>query len=93
MESIPADLADALGINEVTAHVILSIIVIFSILLPIMYLSRDKNAVTLYLITFLLIECLLVGIGWMPFWILIATVAMMAIAIAFLGAKVVTGDG
>jgi hypothetical protein len=34
---------------------------------------------------------LLVGIGWLPFWILIATVAVLALAIASLGTKVVTG--
>jgi hypothetical protein len=40
----------------------------------------------------LLAECLLVGLGWMPFWILIATVGMMAIAIASLGTGVATGE-
>ena len=38
-----------------------------------------------------LVEALLVGIGWLPFWLLIGTVAMMAIAIALLGTRVVTG--
>lgn len=92
LEDIPSAFADAVGINEGTAQVILSIVVIFSLLLPTMVLARGKNATMIYLIIILLAECLLVGLGWMPFWILIATVAMMAVAIAMFGAKVVTGE-
>lgn len=92
LEDIPSAFADAVGINEGTAQVILSIVVIFTVLLPTMLLARGKNATMIYLIMLLLAECLLVGLGWMPFWILIATVAMMAVAIAMFGAKVVTGE-
>jgi len=92
LEDIPSAFADAVGINEGTAQVILSIVVIFTVLLPTMLLARGKNATMIYLIMLLLAECLLVGLGWMPFWILIATVAMMAVAIAMLGTNVVTGE-
>ena len=92
LEDIPTAFADAVGINVGTAQVILSIIIIFALLLPTMLLARGKNVTTIYLIMILLGECLLVGLGWMPFWILIATVAMMAMAIATLGTKVVTGE-
>ena len=92
LEDIPSAFADAVGINEGTAQVILSIVVIFTLLLPTMLLARGKNATMIYLIMLLLAECLLVGLGWMPFWILIATVAMMAVAIAMFGASVVTGE-
>jgi len=71
--------------------VLLSIVVILSVLLPVMILARGKNALTIYLIIAFLVECLLVGIGWLPFWILIATVAIMAVAIALLGTRVVVG--
>ena len=91
LEDIPQTFADAVGINLATAQVILSITIIFALLLPTMLLARGKNATTIYLIMLLLAECLLVGLGWMPFWILIATVCMMAMAIAFLGAGVVVG--
>jgi len=57
-----------------------------------MLLARGKTATTLYLIMLFLAEALLVGLGWMPFWILIATVAMMALAIASIGAIAVTGE-
>ena len=69
----------------------MSVTIIFALLLPTMLLARGKNATTIYLIVTLLAECLLVGLGWMPFWILIATVCMMAMAIAFLGTGVVVG--
>ena len=92
IEEIPEWLADAWLIDEAVAQVILSIVVIFTILLPVMYLSKGK-APALYMIFAFLAECLLVGIGWMPFWILIATVAVMAIAIAMLSADVVLGTG
>ena len=92
LEDIPSAFADAVGINEGTAQVILSIAIIFTLLLPTMLLARGKNATMIYLIMLLLAECLLVGLGWMPFWILIATVAMMAVAIAMLGSNVVTGE-
>jgi len=92
LEDIPQVFADYFGINEGTAQVILSITVIFTLLLPTMLLARGKNATTIYLIMVLLGECLCVGLGWMPFWILIATVAMMALAIASIGAIAVTGE-
>ncbi len=93
LEDIPSAFADAVGINETTAQVIMSIAVIFTLLLPTMYLARGKNATMIYLIMVLLAECLLVGLGWLPFWILIATGAMMAMGVAFLGSNMVTGDG
>jgi len=92
LEDVPAYFAIYLGINETTAQVMLSVVVIFTMLLPTMYLSKGTNATTIYLIVALLAECLLVGIGWLPFWILIATVCMMAIAVAFLGGKITGGD-
>jgi len=92
LEDIPQTFADAVGINLTTAQVILSITVIFTLLLPTMLLARGKNATTIYLIMLFLAECLLVGLGWMPFWILIATVAMMALAIAAIGTQAVIGE-
>ena len=92
LESIPAWFADAMDINLATAQTLLSIVIILAVLLPTMYLSRGRSSTTIILVMFFLAECLLVGIGWMPFWILIATIAMMALAIASLGTKAVTGE-
>ena len=91
LEDIPFDFAEYMGITEATAQVILSIAVIFALLLPSIYLTKGKGLTT-HLMVFFLAECLLVGLGWMPFWILIATVAVMSIAIAMLGTRVVTGE-
>jgi len=93
LEDIPSAFADAIGTNEGTAQIILSVAVIFMMLLPTMLLARGKNAVTIWLIVFLLAEGLLVGLGWLPFWFLIATVAMMSLAIAAIGADAVLGSG
>jgi len=90
-EDIPSAFADFVGINEDTAKVILSIVVIFALLLPTMYLSRGTRAITVEIVVLFLAECLLVGIGWLPFWVLIATIAIMAAAVALLGARVVVG--
>ena len=91
LEDIPAYFADFMGISLAAAQVILSIVVILAVLLPTMYLARGTRAITIEIVMLFLCECLLVGIGWLPFWILIATIAVMAIAIAMLGTKVVTG--
>jgi len=92
LEDIPTWFADFMGINLAAAQVILSIVVILAVLLPTMYLSRGTRAITIEIVMLFLCECLLVGIGWMPFWILIATIALMAMAIAMFGTRVVTGD-
>jgi hypothetical protein len=56
-----------------------------------MILARGRGSVTIYLVVFFLTEALLVGISWLPFWVMIATVAIMAVAIAVLGTRTVTG--
>lgn len=91
LESIPTWFADTMDITLAAAQVLLSIAVILTVLLPTMYLSRGPSSIPI-LIMFFLTESFLVGIGWMPFWILIATVAVLAFAIASLGTKVVTGE-
>jgi len=92
LESIPVWFADAMDINLTTAQVLLSVVMILAVLLPTMYLSRGSKSTIIELVMLFLVESMLVGIGWMPFWVLIATVAVMAIAIAFLGTKLVTGE-
>jgi len=90
LESIPTYLSDALDISLEAAQVILSIVVIFSLLLPVVIVTRGKSTMV-YTITIFLAEAFLVGVGWLPFWILIATVAMMALAVATLGVDAVVG--
>ena len=92
IEEIPEWLADAWLISDAAAQVILSIVVLFAVLLPTMYLSKGESP-AIYMIVSFLSLCLLVGIGWLPFWVLIATVAIMAIAVAMLSSDVVLGRG
>jgi len=92
LEDIPQVFADSVGINLLSGQVILSITVIFALLLPTMILTKGK-APTIYLMVFLLAECLLVGIGWLNFWILIITVVVLVIGMSRISAGIVTGSG
>lgn len=92
LESIPTYFSDFLDITLEAGQAILSLVVILAVLLPILYLTRGKGSATILIIMFFLTETFLVGIGWMPFWVLIATVAVMALAIASLGTKAVVGE-
>jgi len=91
LEDFPQWLADAFDLTLETAQVLLSLIVILAFLLPTMYLAKGTRAITIEIVVFFLVECLLVGMGWLPFWVLIATVALMAMAVALLGTRVVVG--
>lgn len=91
LEDIPADFAGYFGINETAAQLILSIAVICMILFPTMILARGKNAPTVWLIMIFLGECLVLALGWMPFWIMIMTVAVTTLAIAVLSSDAITG--
>lgn len=91
LESIPTWFSDYMGISLGAAQAILSIVVILAVLLPTMYLSRGNKSTVVEIVMLFLSEGFLVAVGWLPFWLLIATVALMAIAIASLGTKVVTG--
>jgi cyanate permease len=92
LEDVPSYFAIYTGINETTAQLLLSLVVIFSILVPTMILSRGKNAVTIWLIAVFLGECIVLGLGWLPFWVMIMTIAVTALGIAFLGGKLSGGD-
>ena len=91
LEDIPQNFADYFGINLTTAQLILSVTVIFMILLPVMYLARGKNAVTIWLIVTFLGECVVLGLGWLPFWIMIMTIAVTVLAIAIVGSRAIGG--
>lgn len=91
LESIPTWFGDFTGISLEAAQAILSIVVLLAVLLPVFILTRGSNSITIQLILMFFTEAFLVGIGWLPFWLLIATVAVLAFAIASFGTKVVTG--
>lgn len=91
LESVPTWFADYTGISLGAAQAIISIVVILAVLLPTMYLSRGNKSTIVEIVMLFLTEGFLVAIGWLPFWLLVATVALMAMAVATLGTRVVTG--
>lgn len=91
LESIPTWFGDFTGISLEAAQAILSITVLLAVLLPTFILARGSNAITIQLVLLFFTEAFLVGIGWLPFWLLIATVAVLAFAVAIYGTKAVTG--
>ena len=91
LESIPTYFSDFMDISLEAAQAILSIFVILAVLLPTMYLSRGNKSSLIEIVMVVITESLLVGIGWLPFWLLIATVAVLGFGIATLGTKAVTG--
>ena len=92
LESIPSWLSDTLDVSLEAAQVLLSLVVILAVLLPILYLGRGSKSLVIPLMMVFLTSAFLVGIGWLPFWILIAAVAVLAFGIATLGVNAVTGD-
>jgi len=91
LEDIPELVGDFLGINETTAALILSIIVILALLIPTMILARGENAVTVWLIMVFFGQLIVLGLGWLPFWVLIMTIAVTALSIALIGSNAIGG--
>ena len=93
LEDIPSAFADAVGTNETTAGIIISVMVIFTLLLPTLYLGRDSKSLPMIaILVFFLAEAIVVGLGWLNAWVMFATVVLMAMGIALLGTKLVTGE-
>lgn len=90
LESIPTWFSDTMEITLASAQVILSVAVIFMVLLPVMYLSKGRSNLPTILM-FFLVEAALVGLTWLPLWVMIGTVALMALAIASLGTDAIVG--
>ena len=88
---IPSWLAGSWEITEAVAQIILSVAVLAMVMLPIFLLTRGKSSITMQIFFFFLTECVLVGIGWCPFWILIGTVLMASLAFAAVGNKAISG--
>ena len=88
---MPSEFATYFGINETTAQLMLSLVVIFTLLLPTMYLAKGKNAVTIWLIVTFLGECIVLGLGWLPFWIMITTIAVTVLGMAITTSNAIGG--
>ena len=82
-----------MDISLEAGQAILSIVVILAVLLPTMYLSRGSKSTIIEIVFLFLTEAFLVGIGWLPFWLLIATVAVLAFGVASNGTDGILGRG
>ena len=91
LEDVPEAFGNFIGVNETTAQLILSIIIILALLLPSMILARGKNAVTVWLIMVFFGELIVLGLGWLPFWVLIMTISVTALSIALIGSNAIGG--
>lgn len=81
LEDIPQYLADYWGINLVSSQAILSTIVILSVLIPVLILTRGRG-VLIPAVTLFIVEVLLVGITWLDGWIMLITVVLIVLLFA-----------
>lgn len=91
IEDLPSLIAGYWGITTAAAQVMLSLVVIMTIILPVLIMTKGRN-IPLVLAVFFITECFLVGIQWLDFWVLIGTLLMMALAWASLGSGAITGE-
>lgn len=93
LEDIPTLFSTAWGIDLVSAQLIISTFVILALVLPILVLRAGSKAPSfnIEIILGFIGMSLCVGLGWLPIWILIVSIVLVAIASALLGTEVVFG--
>lgn len=82
LTEIPASLAELTGTDVFTAGILASAIGIALILFPVMYLFRSKGQFLAALIVGLPISGVFVALGWLPIWIYIILILLVAIMYA-----------
>jgi uncharacterized membrane protein len=93
LEDIPSYFAIYTGINETTAQLLFSLIIIFAILVPYLILAHKNPSPMISLLLLFLGEAITLGLGWSPFWLMIMFMVLTSAGIAVLGARTVTGGG
>ena len=93
MTDIPDYFATLTGINETTAQLILSLVIICICLFPYLILAHKNPSPLISLIMVFIGESISLGLGWSPFWVMIMFMVLTGGSIAVLGAKSVTGGG
>jgi len=92
IEDIPSWLSTAWSIDLVSAQIILSTAVIMALVLPVLVLGKDHEAsLPIGVVMAFLGMATCIGLGWLPFWIMIVSVAIIALAMA-VGAGKSLGD-
>lgn len=79
--SVPTWFSDNWGIPLEAAQVILSIIVILAVLLPVLYLTKGKG-ILIPAVMFILTEAVLIGVSWLPSWLMIVNLVVIALIFA-----------
>lgn len=88
---MPSYFADMTGINEVTAQLILSTVIICILLFSYLIVAHPNPSPMISLFMVFLGEAISLGLGWSPFWIMLMFMVLTAFGVALLGAKGVTG--
>lgn len=91
LEDIPSWFAEYFDISLESGQAILSLVVLLTVLLPTIIIARDRKGFLPELIVSFLTLAFLVGIGWLPFWLMIATIVLMSLVFADKMSEVVTG--
>lgn len=93
LEDIPDWFAAFFDISTEAAQAILSLVVFLAVLLPtLVLLARSKtNGVFISFVVSFITLAALVGIGWAPFWLLVASIAVLAIGYAMFARDAVLG--
>ena len=86
LEDVPQYLATFWDIPLLSAQIFLSMIVILTVLIPTYIFTRGRSTIPI-LIMFFLVEAFLVSIQWLDSWIVIVTLLMAAMSVAWLGSK------
>lgn len=92
LEEVPAYFSDFAGITLETAQAILCIAVIMGVMIPLFITAKGNQGTNTQLVILFITICALTGIGWMPFWVLITAVIVLAMAVAMFGTKLITGE-
>lgn len=93
MTDVPSYFATATGLNVTTAQLFLSLMIIIGPLFAYLILSHPKSSNGVSLILVFIAECLTVGLGWLPFWILIMTIFIVMLSVAMFGTDAIVGSG
>ena len=76
---IPTYIDEQFGVGEFVGGLLASVVFLSILMLPIMYLTKGK-AYSLYIVFGLSVLGVLVGLGWLPVWLYIIMLLMIALA-------------
>ena len=92
-ENIPVWIAEAWGIDLVVAQIFISSAVFFGFIVPILVLrKKSASGFNLELVGGFFALSVCVGLGWLPFWVLMAVIVVLAVTVAIFGSDMVLGS-